>query len=88
MSKVIWYDDNWYCILWDKNENEKVKYRLIKVGKKYVIQKWFTFTKTTWNIPERVTNYSDITDLLDYETAIAKMNILQWRYKVVEEFSA
>lgn len=88
MRDVIWYSDEWYAILWDKNENKKVKYRLIKVGKKYIIQKWFTFTKTNWNAPERVTNYSDITDLLDYETAIAKMNILQWRYKVVEEFSA
>jgi len=87
MKDVIWYSDNWNYVLWDKTE-KKVKYRLIKVGKKYVIQKWFTFIKTTWDIPERVTNYSDITDLLDYETAIAKMNILQWHYKVIEEFSA
>lgn len=87
MSEVIWYDDRWYAVLWDKNE-KKVKYRLIKVGKKYIIQKWFTFTKTTWGANERVTNYSDITDLLDYDTAIAKMNVLQWHYKVIEEFSA
>ncbi len=87
MKDVIWYSDDWMYVLWDKNE-KKEKYRLIKVGKKYVIQKWFTFTKTAWDIPERVTNYSDITDLLDYETAKAKMYILQWKYEVIEEFSA
>ena len=87
MRDVIWHTDNWMYVLWDDDE-KKIKYRLIKVGDKYVIQKWFTFTKTTWDIPERVTNYSDITDILDYETAIAKMDILQWRYEVVKEFSA
>lgn len=81
---MIWYDDKWYAVLWDK-EKKETKYRLIKVWDKYVIQKWFIFTKNSW---ERVTNYSDITDILDYETAIAKMNILQWHYKVVKEFSA
>lgn len=87
MRDVIWYSDNWNYVLWDKTE-KKVKYRLIKVGKKYVIQKWFTFNKFTDNWTKRVTNYSDITDILDYETAIAKMYILQWKYEVIEKFSA
>lgn len=86
MRDVIWYTDNWMYVLWD-DDKKGIKYRLIKAGKKYVIQKWFTFTKTTWDTPEKVTNYSDITDILDYETAKAKMGILQWKYKVVEEFS-
>ena len=84
MREVIWYDDKWYAVLWDK-EKKETKYRLIKVWDKYIIQKWFTFTKNNW---ERATNYSDITDILDYETAKAKMLIIQWRYEVVEEFSA
>ena len=58
---------------------------MIKVWDKYVIQKWFTFTKTDW---WKKTNYSDITDILDYETAKAKMYILQWKYEVIEKFSA
>ena len=86
MRDVIWYTDSWMYVLWDDTEKGKVKYRLIKVWNKYVIQKWFTFTKTTWDTQEKVTNYSDITDILDYETAIAKMDILQWKYEVVEEF--
>lgn len=85
MRDVIWIDDRWYYVLWDDKEEKKgTKYRLIKVWDKYVIQKWFTFTKNNW---ERATNYSDITDILDYETAKAKMLILQRKYEVVEEFS-
>ena len=84
MKDVIWYTDDWMYVLWDKNKKH-TKYRLIKVWDKYVVQKWFTFTKTDW---WETTNYSDITDLLDYETAKAKMHILQWKYKVIEEFSA
>ena len=87
MRDVIWYTDNWNYVIWDEDK-EPTKYRLIKAGDKYVIQKWFTFTKTTWGEKERITNYSDITDILDYKTAKAKIYILQWKYEVIEEFSA
>lgn len=82
MKDVIWYS-NWYYVLWDKDKKH-TQYRLIKVWDKYVVQKWFTFTNIDW---WETTNYSDITDILDYDTAKAKMYILQWKYEVIEEFS-
>lgn len=44
-----------------------------------------TFDKDHY--PYIMPNYSDITDILDYETAKAKMCILKWKCEIIEEFS-
>ena len=83
IKDVIWYDDRWYYVLWEKDCENKTKYRLIKVWKLYVIQKWFTFTH---NEKWRITNYSNVTEPVSYDVAIAKIKLLKWSYEIKEEF--
>lgn len=83
VKDVIWYDDRWYNVLWEKSCEEKTKYRLVKVWNLYVIQKWFTFTHyEKW----RITNYSEITEPISYDVAMAKIKLLKWSYEIKEEF--